>query len=76
MHSPKTIIFAQAMISFAMAVLMTGFFSFLALGPTMEWIHEWAKSFVIAWPVAFCLSMIVSRIAFGIAVGLTVGRQS
>ncbi|WP_378942791.1 DUF2798 domain-containing protein [Mesorhizobium sp. ANAO-SY3R2] len=76
MHTLKTILLAQAMISFAMALMMTGFFAFLALGPTSEWLHAWARSFVIAWPVAFCLSLVVGKVAFKIAAALTVGRTS
>ena len=76
MHSLKTILLAQAMISFAMAVMMTGFFAFLAHGPTAEWLHVWSRSFVIAWPVAFCLSLVVGKVAFRFAEGLTAGRTS
>lgn len=76
MHNPKTLILAQAMISFAMALMMTGFFAFLALGATVEWLHAWTRSFIIAWPLAFCLSLVVGKVAFKIAAGLTADRPS
>ena len=50
-----------------MATLMTGFFSFLALGFGPAWPAAWLHNFVIAWPVAFCLSLMVGKVAFGIA---------
>lgn len=71
MHNPRTLILAQVMISFAMALMMTGFFAFLALGPTAEWLRAWIGNFVIAWPLAFCLSLVVGKVAFAIASGLT-----
>jgi hypothetical protein len=72
MRGLKTILLAQAMISFAMALMMTGFFGFLAHGPTAEWLHDWSRSFAIAWPVAFCLSLVVGNVAFRLAERLTV----
>lgn len=71
MTGTKTILLAQALISFMMALLMTGLFNLLALGPSVEWLNSWSHDFIMAWPVAFCLSLIVSKIAFGIAGRLT-----
>jgi hypothetical protein len=67
MNDTKTIILAQAFISCMMALLMTGFFALLELGPTFEWIGSWAQHFVIAWPVAFCSSLVVGKIGFALA---------
>ena len=74
MYSPKTLLIAQAIISFSMALMMTGFFAFLELGATAAWLHAWARHFVIAWPIAFCLSLLVGKMAFSLAVGLTARR--
>jgi hypothetical protein len=71
MHSPKTIILAQALISLMMAASMSGIMSLIAMGPTKEWLHAWPKHFIVAWPIAFCLSLVVSKVAFDIAVRLT-----
>lgn len=75
MNDRKTIILAQAFISCMMAFLMTGFFAFVELGASIDWIRSWAKHFAIAWPVAFCLSIIVGKFGFDLAMRLTrVGR--
>ena len=52
----KTIILAQALISFMMALLMSGYATCLQFGFTMEWVHIWMRAFAMAWPVAFCLA--------------------
>lgn len=64
MHETRTILIAQAPISFMMAMLMTGFFSLPAFGPTRAWLECRMQNFILAWPVAFCLSLIASKIAF------------
>jgi hypothetical protein len=69
--NPKTIVIAQFFISGMMAFMMTGFFGFLHLGLTSEWVREWANSFVIAWPVAFVLSLGVGKVGFMIASRIT-----
>ncbi|MBW9117034.1 DUF2798 domain-containing protein [Rhizobium cauense] len=75
MNDRKTIILAQAFISCMMAFLMTGFFAFVELGASIDWIRSWAKHFAIAWPVAFCLSIVVGKVGFDLAMRLTrVGR--
>ncbi|OCJ17587.1 MFS transporter [Rhizobium sp. AC44/96] len=71
MTDPKTILIAQIMISGMMAFCMTGFFGFLHMGLTSQWLHEWSHAFVIAWPVAFCLSLIVGKLSFTIACRIT-----
>ncbi|MDI7864908.1 DUF2798 domain-containing protein [Rhizobiaceae bacterium n13] len=71
MTDTKTILIAQIFISGMMACLMTGFFSFLKLGPTLQWLQEWPSAFVVAWPVAFCLSLVVGPLAFRIAGRIT-----
>ena len=67
MADKKTILIAQFLISMTMAFLMTGIFSLLELGPTLEWLQVWMKNFITAWPIAFVLSIIVSKLAFDVA---------
>jgi hypothetical protein len=71
MTNKKTLLLAQALIALMMATFMTGFFSFLSLGPTSQWILAWGKSFVIAFPVAFLASLVISPIAFRMAHAIT-----
>lgn len=71
MTDTKTIVIAQIFISGMMAFLMTGFFGFLHLGLSAQWLQEWRTSFVIAWPVAFCFSLVVGKLGFAIASRLT-----
>lgn len=71
MTDPKTIVIAQFFISGMMAFLMTGFFSFLHLGPSLDWLSEWSSSFMIAWPVAFVLSLGVGKLGFMMACRIT-----
>ena len=63
----RTLLVAQAIISFSMALLMSGYATCLQFGFTAEWLQIWAHAFVMAWPVAFCLSLVVGRMAFAIA---------
>ena len=63
----RTLLVAQVIISFSMALLMTGYGTCLQLGFSAEWLQAWARSFVTAWPVAFCLSLVVGKLAFAIA---------
>ncbi|QFY61196.1 DUF2798 domain-containing protein [Rhizobium grahamii] len=71
MIDTKTLLIAQLFISGMMAFMMTGFFGFLHLGPSAEWLREWSHSFVIAWPVAFCLSLGVGKLSFKLAAMIT-----
>lgn len=67
MKNPRIILLAQLLITFMMAASMSGIMSSIALGPTVEWLHDWPREFIVAWPIAFVLSLLTSRIAFGIA---------
>lgn len=64
MQNKKIIIIAQVLISFMMALLMSGIFSFINLGFTELWIKTWLSNFIVAWPIAFILSLFVSALAF------------
>ena len=59
-----------------MACLMTGIFSLLDHGFTLEWLAVWGKAFVTAWPIAFVLSMITSKYSFLLAHRLTRGSHA
>lgn len=63
----KTLIIAQIIITFLMALSMSGIMSVITLGPTAEWLHAWPKQFAIAWPIAFILTQAATRIAFPVA---------
>lgn len=68
MLDKKTLLLAQVLITFMMALSMSGIMSLIAMGPTAEWLRAWPWQFITAWPIAFVLTMFVSRIAFGLAV--------
>jgi hypothetical protein len=63
----RLIIIAQIFISGIMAFLMSGIFTHLEFGPTVQWLQIWAKGFAMAWPIAFVLSMAVGPAGFRIA---------
>lgn len=63
----KAMVLAQVFISGMMALVMTGFFTFLHSGLTTAWLIEWSKTFILAWPVVFCLALVIGRIGFKLA---------
>lgn len=65
-----TLILAQLLISFLMALAMSGIMSAMAMGLSVEWLSMWPRQFVTAWPIAFVLSLLATRIAFPMAVRL------
>ncbi|KHT62644.1 major facilitator superfamily permease [Photobacterium gaetbulicola] len=67
MQKKQTLIIAQIFISFMMAFLMTGIFSFIELGLTKVWLYTWMKHFITAWPIAFVLSIFVGNLGFKFA---------
>ena len=67
MQKKQTLIVAQIFISFMMAFLMTGIFSFFELGMTQAWLHTWIKHFIVTWPIAFVLSIFVGNLGFKLA---------
>ncbi|MYM55032.1 DUF2798 domain-containing protein [Thalassovita mangrovi] len=70
----KTLIVAQLLITVMMAVLMSGFMSLIAIGPTAEWLAGWPRQAITAWPIAFILTQGVSPLAFALAVRVTKRR--
>lgn len=67
----KTLILTQIIMTFLMAVAMSGIMSFISLGPTAHWLAVWPKSALIAWPFAFALSAIAFPLAARIAGWIT-----
>ncbi|SEK17471.1 Protein of unknown function [Pacificibacter marinus] len=59
----KTLILTQVIMTFMMAVTMSGIMSLIALGPTALWLSEWPKAALIAWPFAFVLGAIAFPVA-------------
>ena len=75
MHSKKTLLIAQLLISAMMAFLMTGYASALSDGLVPGFVTLWLTRFVTAWPVAFVLSLLVGPLAFRLAAVLTKPRR-
>jgi len=63
----KILLIAQILMTFMMALLMSGIMSLIALGPTKQWLSVWPIQFIIAWPIAFILTQFTSKIAFALA---------
>lgn len=66
-QNKKTIIIAQILISFLMALSMTGIFTFFQFGFSFNIIGEWLSRFIIAWPIAFILSIPIGKLSFKLA---------
>ena len=60
----KTLFIAQLLITFMMALSMSGIMSAFAMGLTREWLHAWPIQFLIAWPISFVLTQGPTRVAF------------
>ncbi|WP_078059131.1 DUF2798 domain-containing protein [Tropicimonas marinistellae] len=71
MNDKLTLIVAQAIISFLMALTMTWIFSALPGGFGPGWVQTWLIRFVMAWPVAFLLSLVVGPVSFFLAAKAT-----
>lgn len=61
----KTQIVLQLLMTFMMALTMSGIMGFISVGP--EFFSHWPLSFIIAWPIAFIVTQIVTPIAFKLA---------
>lgn len=66
----KTLLIAQILLTFLMALSMSGIMSALQLGLTKEWLDVWPEQFLIAWPIAFIMTQGATRIAFPVAMRL------
>lgn len=56
--SKKAVLISQLLMTFMMALSMSGIMSLIELGPTRNWLSFWPREFAIAWPTAFILTMI------------------
>ncbi|AYE88331.1 hypothetical protein B5M07_19130 (plasmid) [Sulfitobacter sp. D7] len=63
----KTLILAQILITFMMAVLISGTMPLLIVGLTMEWLLAWPWQALTAWPIAFVFTQFTTPLAFAIA---------
>ncbi|MBS1184310.1 MAG: hypothetical protein H6Q99_4190 [Proteobacteria bacterium] len=54
----KFALISQIVMTFMMALTMSGIMSVIELGPTAVWLNHWPKVFLIAWPTAFVLTMV------------------
>ena len=70
----KTVFVAQIIITFCMALTMSGTLSAIMMGINAEWLAAWPKSFIIAWPIAFIYTQFISPFAFFVAGKLTGGH--
>lgn len=71
--SKKTLFLAQLLITFSMALTMSGIMGFIALGAAF--LPIWPKSFLIAWPIAFVVSQIITPLSFKLAHRLTMSAR-
>jgi Protein of unknown function (DUF2798) len=63
----------SAMMSFAMSLALSGFFTFFQFGMTTAWLGAWAGGFAIGWPLAFVISVLIGgpiRLAYESAAAL------
>lgn len=60
-------ILTQIIMTFMMAVTMSGIMTFIALGPTALWLSVWPKAALTAWPFAFVCGAVAFPVASRIA---------
>lgn len=61
----KTQIVLQLLITFMMALTMSGIMGFIAAGP--DYLAHWPLTFITAWPIAFLVTQVVTPVAFKLA---------
>ena len=54
----KSALLTQVIMTFIMALSMSGILGLIFKGPSMEGLSRWPKQFMIAWPLAFALTMV------------------
>lgn len=59
----KSVIVTQLIMTFMMAVSMSGIMSLMAIGPTDVWLSRWPIQALSAWPVAFIATMVLFPLA-------------
>jgi hypothetical protein len=61
----KTQIVLSLLITFMMALIMSGIMGFISVGPAF--LPMWPTTFIIAWPIAFIVTQFVTPLAFKLA---------
>lgn len=59
------------LMSFAMSAFFSGFFTYLAFGPTPQWLASWVRGFAIGWPLGFLIAVAIGRPVRSIALRLS-----
>lgn len=59
------------LMSFAMSTFFAGFFTYLAFGPTPQWLASWARGFAIGWPLGFLIAVAIGKPVRTIALRLS-----
>ncbi|SDL31706.1 Protein of unknown function [Nocardioides sp. YR527] len=67
----RTGLLIQVVMTFLMALTMSGIMSLIAMGPTIAWLTQWPLAFITAWPIAFVLTMLFRPAAMKVAIRLT-----
>ncbi len=58
--SKKKQIITGILMTTVMALTLSGFFSLIYMGFTLEWVGVWARNFAMGWPVGFIVSLIAA----------------
>jgi hypothetical protein len=70
----KTELVAQLIITFCMALIMSGIMGYIAAGPA--YFAHWPQTFITAWPIAFLVTQFVGPFAFKIAFRLAPPKRA
>ena len=54
----KTIFLSQLLMTFMMALSMSGIMAWVSLGPAVFTVKIWLGQFIVAWPIAFVLTSV------------------
>ncbi|HEY3338153.1 MAG TPA: DUF2798 domain-containing protein [Propionicimonas sp.] len=54
----KNALLSQVIMTFIMALTMSGTMSLIFTSPSLQWLARWPGQFIIAWPIAFIFTMI------------------
>lgn len=76
MQSKKFVLVAQCIITGMMACLMTGIFSLMHFGLSVESAKGWISTFVVSWPLAFALSTVIAPLGIKITSAIVKDRST
>ncbi len=71
----KNALLSQVIMTFIMALTMSGAMSLIFTGPSLQWLARWPGQFIIAWPIAFLLTMVAWPAATALTGALLRTRQ-